>query len=69
MRHGRASQDLCLVLHEVFLGGRQAKSNRLEAMDYSIADQLWIITSSAIKCGGPRTGAIELRSVIKQGTL
>jgi len=69
MRHGRASQDLCLVLHEVFLGGRQAKSNRLEAMDYSIAGQLWIITSSAIKCGGPRTGAIELRSVIKQGTL
>jgi len=47
-------------LHEVFLGGRQSSSVRLMATDYSIADQLWIITSSAIKCGGPRTGAIEL---------
>ena len=40
MRHGRAWQDLCPVLHEVFLGGRQANFDRLEAADYSIADQL-----------------------------
>jgi len=69
MRHRGTLQDLNLVLHEVFLGGRQAESDGLEATDYSIADQLWMITSSAIKCDGPRTGAIELHSVIKQGTL
>jgi len=43
------------VLNEVFLGGRQAESGRLETTDYSIANQLWMITSSAIKCDGPRT--------------
>ena len=66
MRHRRTLQDLNLALHEVFLGGRQAESDRLEATDYSIADQVWMINSSAIKCDGPRTGAIELRSLIKQ---
>jgi len=66
MRHGRALPDFCPVLYEVFLGARQTNSERLEATDYSIVDQPWIITSSAIKCGGPRTGAIEWRSVKKQ---
>jgi len=41
-------QDLHLVLHDVFLRGRQAEPDRLEATDYSIADQLWMITSSAV---------------------
>jgi len=40
MRHGEAWQDLCPVLHEVFLGGMQANSDRLEATDNSITDQL-----------------------------
>jgi len=40
MRHRRTLQDINLVLQEVFLGGRQAESDRLEATDYSIADQL-----------------------------
>ena len=69
MRYRRTLQDINLNFHEVFLGGRQAESDRLEATEYSIADQLWMITSGAIKCSGPRTRAIELRSVVKQGTL
>jgi len=68
MRHRRTLQDFNIVLHDVFLGGRPEESDRLEAKDYSIADQLWVISSRPIKCDEPRTGAIELGSVTKQGT-
>jgi len=66
MRHRRTFHDLQPVLYELFLGGRQVESGRLEATDYSIADQLWMITSRSNKCDGPRTGAIELRSVVSR---
>ena len=68
MRHRRTLPALNIVLHEVFLGGRQAESDGHEATDYFFADQLWKITSNAVKCDGPRTGALEMRSVIHQGT-